>query len=243
MPLLCCVPHVNLTGDRGRDQGGAEFPELSDGLANLGNEHFNFFAFASHRPRHLVLFADRRNRDQRRLLSDVGGIGQQLLEVVTRRVVEGESGGAPELRVEVVDLARVPGLDRQHPALGWGQHAVEPPQHRERQDDVPVLARLKVSRMRSATPQMKLTIWLWFMSGPVRNRIAGRGQSTPCVRLSAFNAVTRSNFGASETFGEDPDQPTCRAAVGAVVCCGPGHAKPRVAGATPDAPAGYLSLE
>ena len=29
------------------------------------------------------------------------------------------------------------------------------------------LPRLKVSRMRSATPQMKLTIWLWFMSRPV----------------------------------------------------------------------------
>ena len=29
------------------------------------------------------------------------------------------------------------------------------------------LPRLKVSRIRSATPQMKLTIWLWLMSRPV----------------------------------------------------------------------------
>ena len=29
--------------------------------------------------------------------------------------------------------------------------------------------RLKVSRIRSAIPQMKLTIWLWFMSRPFRD--------------------------------------------------------------------------
>ena len=37
------------------------------------------------------------------VLGDVGRVGEQLLEVVAGRVVEGESRGAPKLRVEVVD--------------------------------------------------------------------------------------------------------------------------------------------
>ena len=77
------------------------------------------------------------------VLRDVRGVGEQLLEVVARRVVEGEAGGAPKLRVEVVDLARVPGLDLQDVPLVGGQHAVEPAQHGERQDDVLVLASLE----------------------------------------------------------------------------------------------------
>ena len=77
------------------------------------------------------------------ILCDVGRVGEQFLEVVARRVVEGEARGAPELRVEVVELALQTALDLQHLPLGGGQHAVEPPQHGERQDDVLVLAPLE----------------------------------------------------------------------------------------------------
>ena len=73
----------------------------------------------------------------------MGGVGAQLLEVVARRVVEGEPRGAPELRVEVFQLALEPGLDGQHLPLGGGQHAVEPAQHGQEQDHVLVLAALE----------------------------------------------------------------------------------------------------
>ena len=110
------------------------------------------------------------------VLRDVGGVGEQLLEVVARRVVEGEPRGPPELRVEVVELAPEPGLDGQDLLLGGGQHPVEPAQHGEGQDDVLVLAALlKVSRMRSATPQMKLTLWLWFMCRPLWDTAGSSG--------------------------------------------------------------------
>ena len=77
------------------------------------------------------------------VLRDVGGVGEQLPEVVARRVVEGEPRGAPELRVEVVELALEPGLDGQHLLLGGRQHAVEAAQHGKGQDDVLVLAALE----------------------------------------------------------------------------------------------------
>ena len=77
------------------------------------------------------------------VLCDVGGVGEELPEVVAGGVVEGESGSAPELRVEVLDLALVSGLDLQHLPLGGSQHAIEPAQDGERQDHILVLAALE----------------------------------------------------------------------------------------------------
>ena len=74
------------------------------------------------------------------VLRDVGRVGEQFLEVVAGRVVEGESGGAPKQWVEVLEFAPESGLDFQHLWFRRGQHAVEPAQHGERQDHVLVLA-------------------------------------------------------------------------------------------------------
>jgi hypothetical protein len=74
----------------------------------------------------------------------MGGVGEELLEVVARGVVEGEAGRPPELRVEVLEsLALQFGLTLEDPVLGAGQHAVEASEHGERKDDVLVLASLK----------------------------------------------------------------------------------------------------
>ena len=77
------------------------------------------------------------------VLRNVGSVGQQLLEVVARRVVEGEPGGAPQLRVEILDLATQAGLDLEHLRLGGSQHGVEPAQHGQRQDHVLIFAALE----------------------------------------------------------------------------------------------------
>ena len=77
------------------------------------------------------------------VLGNVGSVGQQLLEVVPRRVVEGEPGGAPQLRVEILDLATQAGLDLKHLRLGGSQHGVEPAQHGQRQDHVLIFAALE----------------------------------------------------------------------------------------------------
>ena len=72
---------------------------------------------------------------------DVRRIGQQGFEVVARGVVEGESGSPAKLRVQVIQPASAQlGLPAQHLALGWCKHAIEPPEHGQRQDDVLVLA-------------------------------------------------------------------------------------------------------
>ena len=77
------------------------------------------------------------------ILRDVGGVGQQLGEVVAGRVVEGESGGGLKQPLGVLDLVLVPGLDLHHLQLAGGQHAVEPAQHGERQNHVLVLPTLE----------------------------------------------------------------------------------------------------
>ena len=75
---------------------------------------------------------------------DVRRIGQQGFEVVARGVVEGESGSPAKLRVQVIQPASAQlGLPAQHLALGWCKHAIEPPEHGQRQDDVLVLAALE----------------------------------------------------------------------------------------------------
>ena len=72
---------------------------------------------------------------------DIGSVGDQLVEIVERGVVEGETGGDAELPVEVLQPPVLElRLPRQHLLLGSGQHAVEPAQHRQRQNDVLVLA-------------------------------------------------------------------------------------------------------
>jgi hypothetical protein len=71
-------------------------------------------------------------------------VGEQLLEVVARRVVEREARDLAELRVEVLELlAPQLGLLAQHLLLGRGQHAVEAPQDCEREEDVLVLSALE----------------------------------------------------------------------------------------------------
>jgi hypothetical protein len=75
---------------------------------------------------------------------EVRRVGERLLEVAAGRLVEGEAGDLAELRVRVLqpfspDLT----LPRQHLLLGQREHATRTPQHRERQDDVLVLAALE----------------------------------------------------------------------------------------------------
>ena len=68
-------------------------------------------------------------------------VGKQLLEVVARRVVEGETAGDAKLPVQVLEptLTQLC-LPREHLLLGRREHAVEPAKHGERQDDILVLA-------------------------------------------------------------------------------------------------------
>ncbi len=71
----------------------------------------------------------------------VRSVGEELFKVVARGVVEREPGGLPQLRVEVLQLFPPQlRLLAQHLLLGGGQHAVEPPEYRERQNDVLVMA-------------------------------------------------------------------------------------------------------
>src|SRR5207247_927169 len=62
--------------------------------------------------------------------------------------------------------------------------------------------RLKVSRMRSATPQRKLTIWLWFKSG-VPSQTLPRGASDGAMRI--LFVLGRTNRGVSCVFAPRKD--------------------------------------
>ena len=71
-------------------------------------------------------------------------VGEELLEVVAGRVVEGEAGDLPQLRVEVLELLTAQlGLLPEDLLLCGGQDAVESPQDGERKDDVLILAALE----------------------------------------------------------------------------------------------------
>ena len=71
-------------------------------------------------------------------------VGEQLLEVVARRVVEGEARDLPELRIEVLEfLAAQFGLLPKHLLLRACQNAIEAPKNGERKNDVLVLAALE----------------------------------------------------------------------------------------------------
>ena len=83
--------------------------------------------------------------EPRDVVPQVGGemrrVGEELVEVVARGVVEREPRDLPQLWVEVLELLALQlGLLGQHLLLGAGQHAVETAQDGERQDDVLVMA-------------------------------------------------------------------------------------------------------
>src|ERR1019366_4282208 len=71
-------------------------------------------------------------------------VGEQLLEVVARGVVEGEAGDPSKLWVEVLELlAAQLCLLGKHLFLGIGEHAIEPTEDRKRQDYVLVFPALE----------------------------------------------------------------------------------------------------
>ncbi len=70
-------------------------------------------------------------------------VAEQALEVIERGVVEGVAGGPAQHRVEVIQLILVQRVGFEHLALRGLEHAVEAAQHRERQDDVLILAALE----------------------------------------------------------------------------------------------------
>jgi hypothetical protein len=86
--------------------------------------------------------------EARDVVAQVGGevrcVGEELLEVVPRGVVEGEAGDLAKLGIEVLELlASQLGLLRENLLLGAGQHAIEASKDGQRQDDVLVLAALE----------------------------------------------------------------------------------------------------
>ena len=97
---------------------------------------------------------------------ELGRVGAELVEVVARGVVEGEAGGLAELPVEVLQpLPRSSSFRRSTFSLVGA--STQSRRRRTVRGRITswYLPRLKVSRMRSATPQRKLTISLWFIRG------------------------------------------------------------------------------
>jgi len=75
---------------------------------------------------------------------DVGGVGEEFVEIVARRVVEGETGSSPELGVQILQpLTLQFRLPFEYPVFRVGQYTVEPPQNGEGQDDVLVFSALE----------------------------------------------------------------------------------------------------
>jgi len=71
-------------------------------------------------------------------------VTEQLVEVVAGRVVEREPRRLAQLRIEIFELpATKLGLLAEHLLLGSGKHAIEAPQHGQRQDDILVFAALE----------------------------------------------------------------------------------------------------
>ena len=72
---------------------------------------------------------------------DVRRIAEEASEVVLRRVVKGEAGRAPQLLIRILKpLGLQVSLLAEYLLLGRLEHAVEPPENREREDDVLILA-------------------------------------------------------------------------------------------------------
>ena len=79
------------------------------------------------------------------VVAQIGGevrrIGKELVEIVARGVVEGETGDLAELRVEILELAAGQlRLFREHLLLSAGKHAIEAAEHGQGEDDVLILA-------------------------------------------------------------------------------------------------------
>ena len=68
---------------------------------------------------------------------------QQPLERERRGVVEGEARRPAELRGQVLQLSLELRVGLQNFRLGWLQHAIQPPQHGQRQDHVRILGPLE----------------------------------------------------------------------------------------------------
>lgn len=75
---------------------------------------------------------------------EVRRVGQELVDVVARRVVEGEAGGAPELCVGALEAFALEfRLPLENGLLAVSEDAIETAVHGEWQDDVLVLAALE----------------------------------------------------------------------------------------------------
>jgi hypothetical protein len=70
-------------------------------------------------------------------------VGEKLLEVVARRVVEGEAGSSTELRVNVFELPLELAHGLKNLLLRRGKHAIETTQYGKRQNNILILAALK----------------------------------------------------------------------------------------------------
>ena len=74
-----------------------------------------------------------------------------------------ESRRTAKLTVEVVQPSSILGLPSEHGLFCGRQHAVQPPQHRQRQDVVLVLTLPEGVAYEVGYTPKKLTIWLWFI--------------------------------------------------------------------------------
>lgn len=70
-------------------------------------------------------------------------IGKKFLKIVARGVVEGETGSAAELRVNVLQLPLELSDRLKNFLFRWREHAVEASEDRERQDNVLILTPFK----------------------------------------------------------------------------------------------------
>ena len=77
-------------------------------------------------------------------VGDIGGVGEELLEVVFGGVVEALAGGVFEDRADVVGRVFVLLVLGEDLVLGWLEDVVESTQHSERKDDLAVVGRLIV---------------------------------------------------------------------------------------------------
>ena len=76
-------------------------------------------------------------------VAEVRGIGQELIETVLAGVVEGETGGSPELRVDVVQPTAILAVGFQDLGLGGVQDTVEAAEDGQGEDDVLVFTPLE----------------------------------------------------------------------------------------------------
>src|SRR5438874_6854947 len=68
--------------------------------------------------------------------SEIRRVREQLLEVVSRRVEEGEARGGSELRIEILQPSMQLRVLLQHALFCRCKHTIKPTQHCERKDDI-----------------------------------------------------------------------------------------------------------